>query len=112
MIDVLKVDVEGAEWPFLRNVVAEDLDQLNSVRQLMMEIHSPRFKPRQMSREDAAEMFFYVQSLKDRGFTVFRHREHNGCCRKFAKMMPPGVHDNCCQETFYVKQYAINTTGI
>jgi len=33
VIDVLKTDVEGAEWPFLRNVLTEDRDELNSVRQ-------------------------------------------------------------------------------
>ena len=101
---MLKVDVEAAEWPFLRNVITEDLNQLDSVRQLLLEIHTPRFRRHQLSREDAAEMVFYARSLRDRGFTVFRHRQHNGCCGRFARMMPPGVYETCCQETFYVKQ--------
>jgi len=44
VIDVLKVDAEAAEWPFLRNVVDEDTDQLDSVRQLLVELHSPRYE--------------------------------------------------------------------
>jgi len=104
VIDVLKVDVEAAEWPFLRNVIDEDRHQLDTVRQLLMEIHSPRLRPRRLSREDTVEMVYYAASLKSRGFTVFRQRQHNGCCGRFSRMMPPGVAEHCCQETFYVKQ--------
>jgi len=101
---VLKVDVDIAEWPFLRNVVTEDRDQLNTVRQLAVEIHTPRRKPRRLTKEDVIEMIFYAKAMKTFNFTVFSHRQRNNCCRHHSAMMPPGVHENCCQETMYVKQ--------
>ena len=104
MIDVLKVDTEAAEWPFLRNVVDEDTDQLDSVRQLLVELHSPRFRGRRLDKLDAVEMAFYAAKLKDRGFGVFHQRQHNGCCGRFSPMMPPGVPERCCQESFYVNR--------
>jgi len=102
VIDVLKVDVESAEWPFLRNVVDNESDQLDDVRQLLLEMHSPRFRPHQLSKQDVIEMAHYAKKLLTRGFAVFRQRQHNGCCGPFSAMMPPGVPERCCQESFYV----------
>jgi len=109
VIDVLKVDVESAEWPFLRNVINEDSDQLDAVRQLLLEIHTPRFRHHPLSKQDAAEMVYYAQSLIDRRFTVFLQRQHNGCCGRFAAMMPPGIRERCCQESFYVNRRFMTT---
>jgi len=104
VIDVLKVDAESAEWPFLRNILNEDSDQLDTIRQLLLELHTPRFKPHQMTKVDEIEMMFYAKKLKTVGFAVFCHREKNVCCRRFSPMMPPGVTEKCCQESFYVNQ--------
>ena len=104
VIDVLKVDVESAEWPFLRNVVNEDQDELNAVRQLLIEIHSPRFRRRRLSKQDLVEMLFYAKQLIARGFAVFRRRVGNVCCGRFAGMMPRGIAEKCCQESFYVNR--------
>jgi len=101
---VLKIDVEAAEWPFLRNVVDEDSDQLNYVRQLLLELHSPRFKPRKLCKQDSVEMAYYATKLKNRSFAVYRRRQHNGCCGRFSPMMPHGAKENCCQESFYVNR--------
>jgi len=104
VIDVLKVDAESAEWPFLRNVLNEDSDQLDTIRQLLLEIHTPRFKPQQMTKQDAIEMVFYAKKLKAYGFSVFCRRERNFCCKRFSPMMPQGVTEKCCQEIFYVNR--------
>jgi len=101
---VLKVDVEAAEWPFLRNAVSDDLHQLDSVRQLAIELHTPRFRHQRLSKEDTVEMIFYAKALSALGFTVFRKTQRNVCCKVFAAMMPPGIHEKCCQEVYYVKR--------
>jgi len=101
---VLKVDVEAGEWPFLRSAVYDDLHQLDNVRQLVLEIHTPRFKHQRLSKEDAVEMILYVKALAALGFTVFQSTQRNVCCRRFAAMMPPGVPEKCCQEIYYVKR--------
>jgi len=104
VIDVLKVDVEGAEWPFLRNVLTEDKDELNSVRQLLLEMHTPRYKHHHLTMEDSVEMVFYAKKLKSHNFTLFHHRQSNYCCRRFSRMMPFGfgIPETCCQESFFV----------
>jgi len=50
------------------------------------------------------EMSHYAKKLLARGFAVFRQRQRNGCCRRFSAMMPAGVPERCCQESFYVNR--------
>jgi len=104
VIDVLKIDAESAEWPFLRNILNEDSDQLDTIRQLLLEIHTPRFKPHRMTKEDEIEMMFYAKKLKTVGFTVFYHSQQYVCCGRFSPMMPPGITEKCCKECSYVNQ--------
>ena len=110
VIDVLKLNVDTAEWPFLRNVLVEDVDQLDSVKQLLLEIHSPRPHPYQLNNDDLAEMIFYAKKLQSRGFAVFNYRQSNDCCKQFAAMMPSGVREKCCQQTSYINQRFIRPT--
>jgi len=99
---VMKVDTEQAEWPFFRNTLTEDGDQLDSVRQLLLEIHSPRLWPQRVTKEDAVEMAFYAQELQARGFKVFSNRQRHRCGLRYSPMMPPGIREKRCQETSYV----------
>ena len=108
---MLKVDVELAEWPFFRNVITEDRDQLNTVRQLLLEIHSPRYKPHRVTKEDSIEMVFYAKALKDLGFTVYLNRQYHKGCRYLAAYMPRGVPERCCQETYYVNSAYAKATN-
>jgi len=98
-IDILKIDVESAEWPFLRDVTVRDPNQLSDVRQLLLEIHTPRFNPTRLSAPDLLEMIHYVQQLLKR-FVLYGNRQANGCCGRFSPLMPPGVHEKCCHELF------------
>lgn len=102
IIDVLKVDVDIAEWPFLRNMVNEDVNQLDTVRQMAMEIHTPRVTPQRLSNEDSMEMVYYASALLARGLTVFRSSLVHTCCGYHVPMTPPGVRPRCCLETFYL----------
>jgi len=99
---VLKVDVEAAEWPFLRNLVDVEPTQSNYIRQLIIEIHSPHVRPRQLNKTDLTEMIYYVERLSRLGFNVERNRQVNWCCGRFSGLMPDPVPEKCCYETFYV----------
>jgi len=99
---VLKVDVDIGEWPFLRNVLFEDVNQLDTVRQMVMEIHTPRLRRERLTKEDAMEMVYYASALLARGFTVFRSDLQYSCCAMMSGMMPHGVREKCCVETFYI----------
>ena len=105
VIDVLKLDIEGAEWPFLHDVVLRDEgSQLSTVRQLLIELHTPRYVKQMtaLSAADLAEMIFYVRRLQQLGFKLFNSVTNNNCCGKFAAMMPLGVPERCCVEAFFI----------
>jgi hypothetical protein len=116
IIDILKVDVESAEWPFLRNVLFCDTDQLTSVKQLLLEFHSPRRRPKNNSQKDLSEIVYYLRKLLatheagGQGFSVFGNRVKNWCCRVFAGLMPPGVNEKCCYESFLINTRYQSTT--
>ena len=108
MLDVVKIDVEAAEWPFLRNLVDVEPTQSDYIRQLLLEIHTPYVKPRQLNRNDLVEMIHYIVRLSDLGFTVVGNRQANYCCDVFSPIMPASVSERCCYETFYVNTRLIN----
>lgn len=104
---MLKLDVEGAEWPFLRDVLLRDnehLSPLQVVRQLLVEFHSPRYARRhtQLGAADLVQMIFYVRRLQRLGFTLYAAHTNNNCCGMFVPMMPRGVHEVCCAEAFFL----------
>lgn len=102
VIDILKVDVEGAEWPFLRDMIFVDSRSLSNVRQLFMELHTPRFKSTAVTATDLEEITIYAEKLRENlGFQLYKNVQHNNCCGRFAPIMPPGVPEKCCHEVFY-----------
>ena len=110
MLDVVKIDVEAAEWPFLRNLVDVEPTQSDYIRQLLLEIHTPNVKPRQLNRNDLVEMIYYAVRLSELGFTVVRSKQVNNCCRGgFSPVMPKSVQEKCCYETFYVNTRLMRT---
>ena len=110
VLDVLKLDVEGAEWPFLRNLVDVEPTQSDYIRQLVVEMHTPYVRPRPLDKTDLAEMIFYVTRLSRLGFTLVRNRQANWCCGTFSELMPRSVPQKCCYETFYVNTRFLNET--
>ena len=102
---MLKVDVEGAEWPFLRDVTLDNPTQMSDVGQLLIELHTPKYGKTALTKCDLHEIIFYVERLLDSskegsGFTVFLNRQRNNCCGRFAPLMPPGVAEKCCHEVY------------
>ena len=112
-IDILKVDVEAAEWPFLRDVTIRDPDQLSDVRQLMIELHTPRFRPTPLKDTDFVEIIDYTNRLLTTGggrFVVYRNRQVNYCCGRFSPLMPNNVQEKSCHEVFLLNTRFINKT--
>jgi hypothetical protein len=101
-IDALKIDVEGAEWPFLRDVTYADQTSLSNVRQLYIELHTPKFNTeKNMTASDFAEINDYISRLRDvYGFQLYKNVQNNYCCGRFSSLMPPGVPEKCCHEVF------------
>ena len=103
-ISVLKVDTEGAEWPFLRDVIVHDPTQLADVSQLIFELHSLTL-PNKLTKSNLEEMIYYVERLVDsssdgQGFVVRGSNHTLNCCGVFAPLMPCGVPDRCAYEVF------------
>lgn len=109
IIDALKVDVEGAEWPFLRDIIYADSISLSNVRQLYIEIHTPRFRSdRNMTAADFAEINDYVGRLRnEHEFQLYKNVRRNDCCGRFSNLMPPGVPERCCHEVFFVNSHLL-----
>ena len=110
VIDILKIDAEGAEWPMLRDLII-DPTPLENVKQLIFEAHAPRQRPQNQTLKmtDYAQMFRSISLLKRLGFRNYFHRdeENSGaCCMWWADMVPPSVHMGtktiCCYEVFQV----------
>lgn len=103
IIDILKIDVEGAEWPFLRDVVYAEPTSLSKVKQLYLEIHSPKLKSeKSMTAIDFAEINYYVKLLREvQNFQLYKNGQNYSCCARFSGLMPPGVRDQCCHEVFF-----------
>ena len=102
MLDVLKIDVEAAEWPFFRNLVDEEPNLCNYIKQLVLEIHTPRRKPRKVNNADLTEMIYYADRLSKLGFSVVRNKRRWSCCGHYSAMMPKSVREKCCYETYYL----------
>src|SRR6218665_45140 len=110
IIDALKVDVEGAEWPFLRDVIYSDPYGLSNVRQLYIELHTPKFNSdkKNMTATDFAEINDYVRRLRDDlDFQLYKNVQNNYCCARFTSLMPPGVPEKCCHEVFFFNPHLL-----
>lgn len=112
-IDVLKVDVEIAEWPFLRDVVINNPDDLSDVRQFIIEIHAPKYRETPLDTAEFVEMNYYFEQLltpSERSrFVVYQNVQRSYCCARFADMMPSGVSERCCHEVFLLNMRFAST---
>lgn len=101
-LDILKIDVEGAEWPALRNLILEDTKELMSVKQLIMEIHSPLLKGHPLKKRHLFEIIYYFKELRKLGFLVFKSFQTNSCCLRFSPFMSRGIPEKCCHEASFI----------
>ena len=104
VIDYLKADVEGAEWPLLVNLVQSGV--LKKVKQMALELHTPRrlSEHQPMSVTYYAEIYDGLSKLRDLGFLKFLYHANNKCCGPFLVLTPVPINKEtlCCYETFYV----------
>lgn len=101
-MDVLKIDVEGAEWPALRNLVFQDIEDLKTIKQLILELHSPLLKGNTLKKRDFIEIIYYFKELRNLGFMLFKSFQVNSCCGRFSPFMPRIVREQCCYEVSFI----------
>jgi FkbM family methyltransferase len=79
-VDVLKMDIEGGEWPLLDDILARDLLRKLHVAQLQVEFHIYWFGEAKVER-----LKRLINRLDRLGYVVF-HKELNpaGCCAEYA----------------------------
>ena len=105
---MLKIDVESSEWPFLQDVTsAEGPSVLRNVKQLAIEIHTPRFtsENRAMSVEDYAQIIQHFTLLSNKlGFKNYYYRHDNNCCGTFTPLTDRAVTGShlCCYEIYQI----------
>ncbi|ESO03684.1 hypothetical protein HELRODRAFT_173382 [Helobdella robusta] len=87
VIDVIKCDAEGAEWPFLEDVLENDVN----VKQIILEIHSPKKLPSPVTKDDLLYVIKLFLALKKRGFVIGHSYHKYICCAAFSGMFPPEI---------------------
>ncbi len=118
ILDVLKVDIEGAEWPFLQHLLQSDVRY--RVKQLVLEVHAPRLKQdistgaeTQLTLLDMAEIWQTMHDLERVGFRLYSTRP-KACCDLFAvlrKSPPPIAHElpKCCYKVSYINTHFLKS---
>ncbi len=109
----MKLDVEGGEWPVLRNLVDSGVHK--KVKQIFLEIHAPRVATNLLTGTeeavsvlDLAEMWQTLHDLEKAGFQMHAARSKS-CCDTFAvlktnPLMGQGDKPKCCFRVVYVNQ--------
>ena len=101
-IDYLKIDVEGAEWPSLIDMLENNSTQ--NVRQMIFEIHTPKYKQDVMTSADIGQVLADLSALQSKlGFRLYQEKHLNGCCGRFAGLVTIKKRVLCCFELFYIK---------
>ena len=116
VIDMLKMDPEGAEWSAMRHII--DTGVYKQIKQVAMEIHTPRKKTsnetytapkEEMTVLDFGEVYQTLQDFHRVGFRQYYHnleRSHLGCRRFFANFTAQWLYNHelpiCQYEVMYV----------
>ncbi len=110
VIDYLKLDLRGEEWPVLRHLVDSGLH--SQIKQIGVDFHTPRLRvnpvtndPEDMSVLDYGEIWQTLHDLEGVGFQQFSHEALN-CCGIYANLTSSeetfGGAPQCCYRTAYV----------
>lgn len=104
VIDVMKIDIEGAEWPFLHQFV--NTTWPHQFKQLIFEIHTPTFKKTEMTVADYIAVHLDLAELqKHHGYRLYKIVHNNNCCGRFATLTPRGMIGGktlCCYELYFI----------
>jgi hypothetical protein len=90
VIDVLKIDVEGAEWPFFQSILRHP-ESMQNIKQLCVEIHSPKRAGKALTKDDHDQIFQLLVALEDLGFRVSWVDVNPCCLHLFASFIPKDV---------------------
>ena len=113
IIDVLKVDVEGAEWPCFVDWLKTGI--LKNVKQIAIEVHTPKLRAAYeiMSIEDYLRTAWILEELQRQGFRKYLVDYSGGCCKRFSNWTRCcgrfsnwsriSGHIICCYEIFFIK---------
>ena len=97
----LKIDVEGAEWPALTEMLAQR--STDNVKQMIFEIHTPMMLNNKMTSAHLGQVLLDLERLQSElGFRLFQEKHSNGCCGRFADLTRFKSRRICCVELFYV----------
>ena len=101
---MLKIDVENAEWPFLRQFLHTAWP--GQIKQMAVEVHTPRMKRDEMTVDMYAAIFHDLTMLQQKhGYRMYKTRHDNKCCARFTEITPAkmiGPWALCCYELYYV----------
>jgi hypothetical protein len=106
----LKIDAQGGEWPFLRDL-ALNRNLLVRVKQVVITLNGPRRKPKEQSMRmtDYAQVFRAISTLKRLGFQNWNQHGVDmpqRCCKWWADLTPTKVSGGsemiCCYQVFLV----------
>lgn len=100
----MKIDVEGAEWPMLKEMLAKHSSK--NVKQMIFEIHTPKFKGDPMTVTDLGTLHHGLNALQEElGFKLWSEKHVNGCCGRFSALTSSSITRGqtlCCYELFYI----------
>ena len=105
VLDMVKIDIEGAEWPALKQILSTH--SMKYVKQLIVEIHTPVFRGGEMTVEDYTSIYNDLAELRDVwGFRLYMEHHNIGCCRSFTTLTPAKMINNkhhlCCYELHFI----------
>ncbi|ELT91435.1 hypothetical protein CAPTEDRAFT_229249 [Capitella teleta] len=116
IIDILKIDAQGGEWPFLRDLSLNH-KLLKNVKQVILTANGPRRKPKEqeMRMTDYAQVFRGISILKRVGFLIWNSHSVDmpqNCCKWWADLTPTKVSEGaemiCCYQVFMVNADFMN----
>ena len=99
MIDVLKIDIDYAEWTCLRQMLSDGA--LLRVKQLIVEIHTSEVSTvrRPTSRQEFVDMYQTLAALERAGFR--RYHYHYNPLGTYTSVRT-GKTRTCCYELNYI----------
>ena len=115
---MIKIDVEGAEWPFLLQVLTTD--HLKYIKQLIFEIHTPfRGKHSKLTLQHYMTIYNGLAAMREIwGFKLYKKPSSNNCCGNYPVLIPGAIigssEDICCLDMNFIntKFVDLNSGGV
>ena len=99
IIDILKIDVECAEWASFDTILANP-GCLDKVKQMMVEFHPCRFNVENKTSQELLGYWRTLRAIDDLGFKLWKFWNNNVCRIKSGRL--PGVAYYGCFNAYYL----------